>query len=93
MLVVDITAHEGDEIQRSGNAALLTVRTVFQMVGHLDGVLRHDQRIDFFSLPQFFFEQFFVFVGVGDGFTEAVIQLIVGNRPSSVVCSVPSRTA
>lgn len=58
MLVVDIAAHEGDEIQRSGNAALLTVRAVLQMVGHLDGILRHDQRIDFFSLPQFFLKQF-----------------------------------
>ena len=34
-----------------GDAALLTVRTVFQMVGHLDSVLRHNQLIDFFSLP------------------------------------------
>ena len=42
----------------SGNAALLTVRAVLQMVGHLDGILRHDQRIDFFSLPQFFLKQF-----------------------------------
>ena len=66
MFIIDITAHERNEVQSSGDAALLTVRTVFQMIGHLYSVLRHNQLSDFLSLPQFFFEQFAVFICIGE---------------------------
>lgn len=44
----------------------LTVLAVFQMVGHFDTVLRHNQLVDFFPLPQFFFQQLTVLIGVGN---------------------------
>ena len=81
VFVINVTAEDGEQTHRIG----LTVVAILQMAGHFDAVLGHDQLVDFFSLPQFFFEQSAVFVGIGNLCTEVVIQLVVGDSPMAVL--------
>ena len=50
MVIVDITAQQREYTPHTGCAALITGRTVFQMIRHFDMILCHDQLIDFFFL-------------------------------------------
>ena len=60
------------------------------MIGHLYSVLRHNQLSDFLSLPQFFFEQFAVFICIGDFLTEVVrlltVSAVVDAAVGSTLC-------
>ena len=47
VVVIEITAEDGEQTHRIP----LAVMTVLQMTGHFDGVLGHDELVDFFSLP------------------------------------------
>lgn len=47
VVVVEVTAEDGEQTHRIP----LAVMTVLQMTGHFDGVLGHDEFVDFFSLP------------------------------------------
>ena len=80
MVIVDVAAEDGEKAYR----ILLAAVTVLQVAGHLDTVLGHDQLVDFFSLPQFFFEKPAVFVGVGDLCAEVMVQLVVGDCPTAI---------
>lgn len=81
VVVIEITAEDREQTQR----IVLALWTAPEMAGHFDGVLGHNELVDFFSLPQFFFEQLCAFVTVGNLCTEAVAQLVIGNRPIAVV--------
>ena len=47
MVVIEITAEDGEQTQRIA----LALRAVPEMAGHFDAILGHDELVDFFSLP------------------------------------------
>ena len=47
VVVIGITAEDGEQTQRIA----LTLWAVPEVAGHFDGVLGHNEFVDFFSLP------------------------------------------
>lgn len=47
VVVIEITAEDGEQIQRIA----LALWAVPEVAGHFDGVLGHDELVDFLSLP------------------------------------------